>query len=179
MRTHVSDAELMDVVEGVAREGTLGHVEACRECRGRVEEAKAGLSLAAMADLPEPSPLFWEAQQRRVRERIDAVPVRRTWWPAAVLATAAAAWVAVVVVGPRPEAVVPSVSPALPAWSALPPAEDDPSYEVLEGLGAQMANAAPLASCLDWAGCVAGLSDEESEELASALRAELGSEKSL
>jgi hypothetical protein len=55
---HVSDGRLMELVEGAADAAASTHLARCQRCRGRLESARAGLSLARLAaDVPEPSPL--------------------------------------------------------------------------------------------------------------------------
>jgi hypothetical protein len=65
-------------------------------------------------------------------------------------------------------------APRLPAWSALPPADEDPGLPVLEQVAPAVADAAASAECGDLAECVVGLSDEESRALADALREKIG-----
>jgi len=75
--SHLTDLELVDAVDG--REdvaGTLAadrrrHLDACDLCRARVDELRALIAQAAGADLPEPSPLFWNHFNARVRDGID------------------------------------------------------------------------------------------------------------
>ena len=66
MWTHVSDAALMDVVEGAAGERAEQHVARCAGCRARVDEARAALGFAAAAAVPEPIPAYWDVMRRRV-----------------------------------------------------------------------------------------------------------------
>jgi hypothetical protein len=181
---HVSDAEMMDVLEGTARGRVMAHVAGCAKCRGRLDEARGGLALAVPAEVPEPSPLFWDALRRRVSEGINATPAARpsrfALRPVLAGALVAAAAVAgVALLAPRTPVTPPtSVAAALPAWSALP--EDDPNLEVLEGLETQVADAVPAtAECHDWAQCVAGLDEDEGRALATALRSELAGEGAL
>jgi hypothetical protein len=67
---------------------------------------------------------------------------------------------------------VPSASPpaALPAWSALPPAEDDTSLEVLEGLAVVDGDLGELDAGRGVGAFLAGLSDDEYQALADSLR---------
>jgi hypothetical protein len=128
--------------------------------------ARAGLALAAGADAPEPSPLFWDAFRRRVASAIEAEPPRRRFGgffvPGLVAAGAVVAVVTFLPIDPGPAGVSPA---PLAASSALPVTE--------EGAGVDAASAYDL-ECQDVAACVAGLTDEESRALAEALRAELG-----
>jgi hypothetical protein len=176
MGAHLTDDVLMDVCEGTAGPEARAHVEACAECRGRVAEASEGLVFARQVDAPEPSPLYWPALRRNVATAIDASPRRaRLWWAPPALA-AAAARVVIAVLPLRTQTPVAPQSPVavLPAWSALPPAEDDPGLPVLAGVAPQAADALVGVSCQDVSGCLATLSDEEDAQLADALAQEWG-----
>jgi hypothetical protein len=176
MRTHLTDDVLMDLCEGAAAPEAFAHVEACGECRARVEEAAEGLVLARQAAVPEPSPLYWPALRRNVGSRISATPARRWSWLAPPLLAAAAALAVIAVVSPRTEAPPAPVVAAitLPAWSALPPAEDDPGLPVLADFAPQAPDAVAAVSCQDVSRCLATLSEEEGGLLADALSREWG-----
>jgi hypothetical protein len=182
MWTHVSDAALMDVVEGAAGERTEQHVARCAQCRARVDEARAALGWTAAATVPEPIPSYWDVQRRRVaRALVEAPPVRSRapLWAAAALAGAAV--VAVVTVGPAKDPVPVRATPsaALPAWSPLPEADEDPSLPILELVAPTVATAMPAAVCSDVSECVVGLTDDESQQLVDALRAQLAQGRTL
>jgi hypothetical protein len=101
MWTHVSDAALMDVVEGAAGERAEKHVAQCAGCRARVDEARAALGFAAAAAVPEPIPAYWDVMRRRVAHALGEAPAarsRRPLWAAA--AVAGAAVIAFLTVGP-------------------------------------------------------------------------------
>jgi len=170
MRKHLEDDVLLDVIEGAASVEATRHAGECAACARRMADARAGLSVAAGAEVPEPSPLFWDAFRRRVASAIEAEPRQRRFggfFAPALLATAA--MVAVIAFLPS-DGRAPVAAPASqPAWSSLPAADD----ALLEGLSGS-ASADDLAGCHDVAECVADLSDEESRAFAEALRAELG-----
>jgi hypothetical protein len=171
MWTHVSDQTLMDVAEGAAPERALAHVASCESCRGRVEEVRSALGLTARATWPEPAPMYWEVMRRRVAQGLSEAPPARSRRPLWAAAGVAAAAMVVLATGlrVRPPAEPPLHATAkLPAWSALPPADEDPGLPVLETLAPTMA--AMSVECPDLADCVAGLSDDESRALADALR---------
>lgn len=76
---HLTSAQLIDVVERTARPGELAHVSACDSCRSRAEELRASMALAettGAADVPEPSPLFWDHLSARVKDAISSEPER-------------------------------------------------------------------------------------------------------
>jgi hypothetical protein len=177
MRAHLTDETLMDLCEGTAAPEARAHLEACAECLSRVEEAQQGLVLARQAGEAEPSPLYWPALSRNVRSRIDGTAARGwSWWAPPLLAAASLA----AVVAFLPDRAGPPPSPAasyaahLPAWSALPPAEDDPGLPVLAEVAPLYADAVSSVSCQDVSRCLASLSDEEDGLLAEALRQEWG-----
>jgi hypothetical protein len=184
MWTHVSDAALMDVLEGAAGDRVRDHVAACERCRTRVADARTALDWTALAAVPEPIPSYWDVFRRRVAQALVEAPAarsRRPLWAAAALA--GAAMIAVLMIGPGPApAPVPSPATAvvsLPAWSALPPADEDPALPILEQVAPTVAAAMPAADCSDVSECVVGLTDDESRELADALRAQLARERTL
>jgi hypothetical protein len=119
--------------------------------------------------------MYWEALRRNVGRRIseESVPRARWGWLAPLAASAAALAVLAFVVGGGDEAPSPTPEP-VPAWSALPPVEEDAGLAVLTGL----ATTATEVDWTDWeegqglGAFVAGLSDEESEALVAALRVE-------
>jgi hypothetical protein len=165
---HLSEARLMDVLDGVAGPADRGHVDTCEGCRAKVESARAGLRLAAGADVPEPSPLYWEAFRRQVDRRLDArEPVVRFWRWVSVAAVSAAVLV-LVVLGPRPAERL-STPSALPAWSALPPAEEDVALPILEALASET----DVAIECSLATCVEELSEQEKQAAAQLLRSEI------
>ena len=182
MWTHVSDAALMDVVEGAAGERAERHVAQCAGCRARVDEARTALGFVAAATVPEPIPSYWDAQRRRVaRSLVEAPPARSRGPLWAAVAVAGAAVIAVLTVAPArpPVPVHATPSVALPAWSPLPDADDDPALPILELVAPTVATAMPAAVCSDVSECVVGLTDDESQELAEALRAQLGQGRTL
>ena len=171
MSRHLSDESLLRLAQGEDADADRAHVLACARCAERVEEARAGLVLARRADVPEPSPLYWQAMRRNVGRRIAEEPRRSpAWaWLAPVLATAAAILVVVLTTG-RAHAPAALPAPTLPAWSALPPAEDDVSLEVLEGVAIADGDLGTLDEGRGVGAFLAGLSDEEYRALADSLR---------
>jgi hypothetical protein len=75
-----------------------------------------------------------------------------------------------------PSAALPT---ALPAWSPLPEGDEDPGLPILELVAPTVATAMPAAVCSDVSECVVGLTDDESRELADALRAQLAQGRTL
>lgn len=172
---HLSETALLEVLEGTASPEARAHAEACSRCRGQVEEAREALALvSAAADVPEPSPLYWESMRREVARR-SAAP-RRAWLPFLLPIAAAAALVMAVPATTwrlAPASPVASVSPTLPAWSALPADEDDADLAVL----AAMARSQPEAVLAAFADTSSpreelySMSAEDAQALVDALRA--------
>jgi hypothetical protein len=167
---HLSDESLMDALDGAPGGAAARHLAACAACAARLAEAREGLALALGASIPEPPALYWQFFPRQVAARLGAAgPSRRPWrgwlWPALATATALVAAV-LFVPGPVPEPP-PSPPRTLAAWSALPPAEQDPGLPALQALGPDLD---PALECGGVAECVGELSDEESQDLVQLLR---------
>ena len=170
--THLSDESVIELSTGEGRTSDLAHAAACAACARRVQEIRDALALLQRADVPEPSPLYWEALRSGVRQRIADDKRRVSAWTLLVPLAAAAALVFVLWSGgTKPPA---AVAPSLPAWSPLPVAEEDDGLRVLEGL------ALTADGDTDWdepeglSAYVADLTDEDSRTLAETLRGQGG-----
>ena len=163
MRTHLDDEVLLDVMEGRAEAEAARHARECAECAARVAEARDGFALAASAEVPAPSPLFWTAMRARIAKGLEAPPrrARSAFFAPALFATAAMIAAAL---------YLPTTSPLAPR--PAPVALVSPELEPVAVADAPL-SVEELAECRDVAECVASLSDEESRALADALRAEL------
>ncbi len=69
MRRHLSPEELLALAEGHAAAG-VGHVAQCEVCRHEVESLRSVMLRVRRADVPEPSPLFWDHLSRRIHEAV-------------------------------------------------------------------------------------------------------------
>jgi len=194
--THLSEAELVDFIEGTLTPARAAHVAACDSCRQQADGLRATMrEVSSSVDVPDPSPLFWDHFSARVRHGIDAVrPPAVAWWrrPSIVFASAAAVIVLAVVTatwlsgrpgptatvasGPAPNPPTATVSNAAPAISASP--QSDPEWRVLSAAASDLrideANAAGLAvrpGSIDRA--VLDLTPVERGELERLLREEL------
>jgi anti-sigma factor RsiW len=169
MAAHLSDQTMTDLLEGRGTTGEQAHLDSCPACAARLDEARAALELASGVEIPEPPGLYWEALRRNVSRRIAEEPPRRArWgWVLPVAAGAGALVVAFLLLGRPP--VPTATAPTLPAWSALPPTDEDEDLFVVSGF--VMAEDEPM----DWeegrglGAFVAALSDEDSEALVEAL----------
>ena len=187
-RGHLGEEALIDVMDGVADGEARAHASSCLHCRARLEQAAAGLELAREADVPEPSPLFWDSFRRQVDRRIEAGDPEPAWKRPSIrglapwLAAAATLLAAVAGILPRAHSPAPAAAPAssgLPAWSALPPVEEDAALDLLAAVVPGNTGLGPLAECEGLGECLAEvstLSEEDSARLTDALQRELGAQ---
>ena len=172
MTRHLPDESLADLATGQGSETGRAHAAACPACASRVAEARSVLGLARRVEVPEPSPLYWDAMRRSVGQRIGEERAARTTWAwLAPLAAAAALVAAVALTIVRSHSPAPATPvPGLPAWSALPDAEDDPSLVVMEGFAAEDDALASLDEGAGVGPFLASLSDDDDQALAASLR---------
>ena len=175
---HLSKVRLMEVVEGIGTPDAEAHVSACATCQEQAAAARAALRVAHEAEIPEPSPLYWEAFRAQVGRRIasEAKPRPRFafgLWPA-YAATAAVIAVALGLAtrGPRPP-VLPAPAVTLPAWSGLPAADDDVGLDVIQAMAPSAEELAAAEACWPAYDCLGSLSADESAALVDALRTEM------
>jgi hypothetical protein len=83
--THLTADELVDAAEGTLSPARLAHTSECEICRGEAERLRMALRAAIEADVPEPSPLFWEQLSSRVHHAIAAEEVTPPQWAPAWL----------------------------------------------------------------------------------------------
>jgi hypothetical protein len=104
---HFSPSEFVDFAEGTLAPARAAHADGCDECRAQGALIGDAMRATAAAQVPEPSPLFWEHFSARVREGIAAEPPHTPWsWLghreslrvaaaiAMVVAVVSAAWLA-------------------------------------------------------------------------------------
>lgn len=190
---HLSPEELVDLADGTRAEASVDHLAQCAECREQLADLRATMALAMTADVPEPSPLFWDHLSERVRASVAAEDMRPRpssfflgfrWWSWQRMAVASAAVAGVVVValgitmrtgpgtgesagaGQQPSSVTSAASPQDPAATST----SDASLALLTDLAGE----------LDWdsaadAGMTMGVgaADGAVHELNDAERAEL------
>lgn len=79
--SHLSAAEFIDLVDGTLRRDRAVHLERCETCRAQAAAVRDALgSAGAPADVPEPSPLFWDHFSARVREAVEETTPRAAFW---------------------------------------------------------------------------------------------------
>lgn len=101
---HLTQAELVDWLDGTLTADGRRHFDECADCRGTAEALAATVAAAGDAAVPEPAAAFWPDLSARIHQRILAEPahqgqIRRLLQPTARhwigLATAAAIVLAV------------------------------------------------------------------------------------
>ncbi len=78
--SHLSDIELVDVIEDRHEARLAAHVADCTACRERVAELRGVLLATRELDAPEPSPLFWDLFSERLRARLSREPASSRGW---------------------------------------------------------------------------------------------------
>ena len=183
--THLSPEQLVDLVEAAAPADQVAHAASCETCRTQADALREVLRRAASDTVPEPSPLFWEHMAARV-----GAAVRREHAPGAAWTIWTWRWapmtavaVLVLAVGfgtsmwkglPRgvPVTAGPSAS-AAPASAATDedlPSQDDPSWNLIAELSADVVFDDEIFAELPEA---PGLADRALQQLTEPERAEL------
>ena len=168
MTAHLSDESVVELAAGDGGSGELEHAAACEACAHRVRESRDAIELLQRSEVPEPSPLYWQALRSGVQRRIAEDKRQAALWTMLVPLAAAAALVAVFWGGPAKQA--PLATRSLPAWSPLPAAEEDEGLRALEGLALTADGDTEWDEPTGLAPYLAGLTDEESRALAETLR---------
>src|SRR5262245_5163055 len=88
--THLTDAEIVDLIDHALPPDRMKHAASCASCSGRAEIARDALMRVDEVQVPEPSPLFWEHFSSRVRDGIAADTPSSSW--RVFLQRPAAAW---------------------------------------------------------------------------------------
>ena len=85
MTHHLSPQEFVESLDGVLATSRLDHLHACAECRADLDRLRSVVTEVQAAEMPEPSPLFWNHFSERVRQATAAAPtpVAASWWSAA------------------------------------------------------------------------------------------------
>ena len=147
---HLSTAEFVDEVEGRLPEARRTHLGACGACAAQAAVLREAIGVAQQADIPEPSPLFWEHMSGRIADAVrGTTPEPQAWWrhPAWAIACSVVL-VAAVLIGLRDARVPPPARTASP--SALAPAAasigEDPAWNLLTDVASTMEQENPDAS---------------------------------
>jgi hypothetical protein len=78
---HLTPDELIDRLDKSPNADAHRHLDTCASCRAQFEELSMALESTGDADVPEPSPLFWDHFSARVRAAVDAESVPAREWP--------------------------------------------------------------------------------------------------
>lgn len=191
---HLSTEALLDLAEGTATPAAADqasvHLSSCARCAGELQRVQAALAIAlepSNAEVPAPSPLFWDHLSARVREAVAAEPSpgRVSWfylsagWRALIPVAAVVALAVAVSLrlgsggdqqGSRLATTTHAPVESKAEAAETSPAADDPALALL----------ADLAGDFEWddvadAGLMAGSSaiDRAMSELSDAERVEL------
>ncbi len=182
MSVHLKEETLMEEAEGAGSAASREHAATCASCAPRLARAREVLATLRRTDVPEPPAVYWESFRRSVNRRIAEQRPARSWrgWLAPLAALSATAAVAIVVAqhpstrhDPTPRATASASAPLAP-WAALPPADEDESIDVLEGLAVSGFDAAESYDGRGLGPYLAGLTAEETAAVPGALRVEGG-----
>jgi hypothetical protein len=194
--SHLTSAQLIDLAESSVAdvsEAAVSHMQSCTACQRQLEELRATMAAVSEVSVPEPSPLYWEHFNARVREAVANERVgsqagfeRWSWLRAKTLWVAAAsmAVLAVAVTLRVDREPVSTSSNGGIAMSITDVAEslepaDDPSLSLVADLAAELDwDTASEAGFTTHIGvdndAVTQLSDGERRELHQLLKGELG-----
>lgn len=147
---HLTPEELLDLAEGSRPLSSAPHLTACEVCRQQLDELRGAMATLD-ADVPEPSPLFWEHFSTRVREAVAAESQpARSWFGAGRWSWGLAAAMSAVLIVIAVALAVRTPPTTTNAPAAIvevaggdvgsAPAADDPSFSLL----------GDLAGGLDW-----------------------------
>ena len=95
--THLTPDQFVDALEGALPSDRQAHLEVCATCRDEVAALRNAMALAQTDAPVEPSPLFWDHLETRVRAAVaatSAAPAGAPWWANWRLAATAAAAIA-------------------------------------------------------------------------------------
>lgn len=187
MNAHLTPDELVDALDESLAAARRAHLASCAACQAQVDELTATLGAARAAEVPEPSPLFFERFTERVQALIASDPpplrVRRLrWfqWPVLV-PMGSLALLVLALIGSLPadtKSGASSTASAIDITTVDPATAADDGWMVLSELLADVdletVRAAGVAAAPGSAErAAASLSDEEREELVRLLEEEL------
>ena len=180
MNTHLSPDELVTALDGALDATREEHLRTCTVCRAdfaRLEETMKGIG----AEVPEPSPLFWDHLSERIRVAVAAEPIPRpvSWWAsgwvrAAGIGAVAAAAALVMTLRVPPAAT--DVPQAAPVVADSVPVSDDDSWGDIEQIASRLSADdvhAVIAAAPEMAPTVGELSAKQREAFVRLLGSEL------
>lgn len=190
---HLTNAELIDLVEERLPADRASHAVSCDRCLAAIDEVRTALSLVSSDAVPEPSPLYWDHFSARVADAVRHetpaadVPAAAAWLRSPLVGWAAAASFSLLVMmsvvwRATLHAPAPVPAPAMPApvvaVAAADDLEADAAWAVVrtaaEGLAWDDAHAAGISAHPGSAeGIALELSPDERSELARLVDVEL------
>ena len=79
--THLSETEFIDLLEGTLSAERARHADECAMCRTQIDHLRTALASGTEANVPEPSPLFWEHFAQRVQDGLGSADAGQSgWW---------------------------------------------------------------------------------------------------
>jgi hypothetical protein len=148
---HLTPDQLIDALENAPSADAGRHLSDCADCREQLSMAALALKATSDAEIPEPSPLFWEHFSTRVRAAVDVeeTPTRQwpQWFRLPVLAPIAALAMVIAVLaitlprspGPLPLAIAESTSSDIllsdDGWTLVADAVGDLDWETATEAG--------------------------------------------
>ena len=193
--------EIIDYVEGGLDAERASHLATCATCQTAAADVRAALAEVAAAEIPEPSPFFWNSINRGVTAAITTSPAARAGWrswlawdtllPVAAMGAVLLALGASIARPPTSTAPTVAMAPAAPPTTetaaattldSAPTAADDALALVVDlagtlpDAGADALALAPLPDLGDVA--ASALSDDELQALEVILRAAVDRPKS-
>lgn len=191
---HLRPEDVVDVLDGCARDLLVRHAESCDACRAVVDDARRAAVLAATDAIPEPSPQFWTQLSARVDDAVRRAPAPESerWWSGLSWSWEVVPVGSVVVLlalvgltewqnrrqlqSPAAGAAAVSLGGQSEPWPALP-VDDEPwtlVSQVMADVAADEMSAAELPATVGSADrALESLSEAERIELARLLKAEL------
>ncbi len=137
---HLTREELVDLLDGVLPPGRRAHLKECAACRAHAGELEQAVARAVEADVPEPSPLFWDHLSGRIREAVASPGAPtwrdRAWWPHVAWTTGVASVALAVAVSLS----MPSGHPPAPVLSSVPAGFPGGTGASVEGAGVAVAD---------------------------------------
>ena len=89
--SHLSDVELIDLIDEVLPPERRHHLDECLACRAQAEALRTTMTRATDVDVPEPSPLFWDHFSARVHDAVaESEPAAPGWFSRPTLTGGAA-----------------------------------------------------------------------------------------
>jgi hypothetical protein len=147
--SHLTDSELVDALDGQLSPAAGAHVRDCAACRNRLADFAETLAMTRQAEMPEPSPLFWDHLSARIQAAMaERPPARRRWvsWPVLAPIAGLAVVVLALVAGLVRERPAPRMD-VVAVDEVLPP--DDAAFEAAWTFAASLLGMSDSAGAME------------------------------